>query len=529
MTQKSTIFISETVLLGTTIPSDLLDSNCFELRSLGQADEFVELAKELTPSAVVIDLAQADSDVASFVRNFRLATQRESAHQGIPIIGIIGAQQMSNPQPFYQAGINEIISLPIKPDELRQTLQLLLNQTIRRYERKPINYRLKLSLGDRVWPVLGKTINLECVVVEGDDLPILGTNVLLTSAGNDPLSFYLWAHCWRVEQADRSKLILRFLNPSSEFLSAIDRLPTLPGAQDGPIPTGADTMLQMLRAWLCQQEPAPDAWQDVVSEINTFERRHLLAETSERSGLGEICALKILLTGKLLSLQSTMMPTENFQQGELIRESRLHETDVKTACEKLQHLIAKRIMEGESEDIAQLNRLKSELQRAMLATTKILGGVEIRPNDRAVSNLPRREKETIRTAPNAKATPPSRKKALILSSLLVLIPLAYLLSQSFIESRRDITGGTNWELYEFEVEEEPFASYVPLTRAYLKENTFYGVVDEKWNSHSDAEKKQIVRRLFEEESRSWVRQIIFADDSDQIVLRYRNDLFEELR
>jgi hypothetical protein len=319
------------------------------------------------------------------------------------------------------------------------------------------------------------------------------------------------------------------LNPSAEFLSAIDRLPTLPGGQDGPIPTGADTMLQMLRAWLCQQEPAPDAWQDVVSEINTFERRHLLAETSERSGLGEICALKILLTGKLLSLQSKVMPTENIQQGELIRESRLHETDVKTACEKLQHLIAKRIMEGESEDIAQLNRLKSELQRAMLAITKILGGVEIQPNDRAVSNLPRREKETIRTALNAKTTPPSRKKALILSSLLVLIPLAYLLSQSFIESRRDITGGTNWKLYEFEVEEEPFASYVPLTRAYLKEYTFYGVVDEKWNSHSDAEKKQIVRRLFVEENRSWVRQIVFADESGQVVLRYEDDLFEKLR
>jgi CheY-like chemotaxis protein len=358
MTQKSTIFISETVLLGANVPSDLLDSNHFELRSLGQADEFSALAKALVPSAVVVDLAQIDSDVAPFVKDFRLATQRESALRRIPIIGVVGAKQMENPQPFYQAGINEVISFPINPDELRQALQLLLNLTIRRYERKPINYRLELSLGDRVWPALGKTINSECVVVEGDDLPILGTNVFLASAGDDPLSFYLWAHCWREEQEDRSKLILRFLNPSPEFLSAIDRLPTLPGGQDGPIPTGADNMLQMLRAWLRQQEPIPDAWQEILSKIGAFERRHLLETTSENDGLAEICALKILLTAKLLGFQAKGMPPEDLQQGELIREHRQHETGVRIACEKLQHLIAKRIMEGNSEDLAQLNRLK---------------------------------------------------------------------------------------------------------------------------------------------------------------------------
>jgi hypothetical protein len=288
-------------------------------------------------------------------------------------------------------------------------------------------------------------------------------------------------------------------------------------------------MLQALRAWLRQQEPIPEAWQEILPKIGTFERHHLLETTSENDGLAEICALKVLLTAKLLDLQAKAMPPGDLQQGELIRENRQHETAVRIACEKLQHLIAKRIMEGNSEDLAQLNRLKSELQRAILTTTKMLGGAEIEPNDRAVSKLPRRQKETVRIAPHAKIAPPSRKKALMLSSLLLLIPVAYFSSQLLFESRRDITGGTNWERYDFEVEEESFAAYAPLASAYLKEHTFYGVVDEEWSSHSDAEKRQIARRLFVEENRSWVRRIVFADESGQVVLRYEKDLFEELR
>ena len=406
---KDLILISENLLTDGIIPSDLLDPKRFDLRTVQDPHEIAILAKMTPPKAIVIDLESLHSRLNDFVDELK------NQNLIIPILGILKTENENRSTEWFKAGINDLLVHPFGADELRESLQILMGLKFRRFERKPIDFHFTLTLGDQNWSVMGKIINRECILVQGNQTPSEGNNVFITSAELDPLGMSQWCYCWKTVKGG---LLLRFLKPSEDLLQKIDALPSLEALEkthtpfstkttpsedlkpetsefppskfpkvtipteklqnafiDNPhalTPLDLDQALPVIQKWAQKKEQSPFPWPKILAELSPKELNAICNPPATIPNLHKYLCIKVLLETQSKGLQSAFMTGKDFEFSKAQEILQSHVQLLNEINKELQSVIVKFIEEKNNQEVENLNQLKSSLQKTMVNMKKTL-------------------------------------------------------------------------------------------------------------------------------------------------------------
>jgi CheY-like chemotaxis protein len=384
------VLISEKLLLEGIVPRDLLEAGRFDLRSVQQLSEITILAQALSAQAVILDLRVeigAAVDPHAVVRELRPANGRALA---CPIVGVLDGEFPIDRHKLFEAGVNALLTLPLTIASLQTELEAVLGLQFRKFERKEVDCPVTLAHGQETWNVTAKTVNLECLAVEGDKLPPLGINVFMTTAAaSAPIQPELWCFCWR--KSGERGLLVRFLDPSAAFIDQIERLPATAAAATGAFtmtdtvpapavvpatPYPADpralqtvplaALIDPLVGWF-KGSGVPAAWEALIRGIPPGEKDAFLQAAAAKKPLAEYWALKFVLDAQVEGLRSA----PNIAGDDLKTVIAAHDQAVKRANADLQKQIIESLgKEGKSAALNLLNELKSALQKSLVSMQK---------------------------------------------------------------------------------------------------------------------------------------------------------------
>ena len=377
MSEENIIFISESILRYGIVPEDLLDSERFSIRSVQNFDELLILAKAITIKAVVLDLGEfADLDIG--------VTQKlREVHSGkgsFPVLGIISPENMHRADDHFNSGISNLLQKPIDQKQLRVELEILLEDKLRKFERKEIAWSVTLTQGEEEWPVRGKVVNRECIVVDGSAYPPLGTNVKLQASPDENFQVNLWVHVWR---KNKNGYILRFLNPSEKFLLAIDQLAVQKNVEDSGwseeiVIIDIDKSFEKFaRQQMEVFEGIPD---EVKEKINHF--------SSTKPLIAKSLLLESLISQQLQFFRRMGIAIDKSQIPKIKGIVQKNETVIDQLQVKLHQLVSDLIQNKEEELVIQVNEIKSSLQKHKMQLNKNLTVMEMVEVEKTKSNAP---------------------------------------------------------------------------------------------------------------------------------------------
>jgi len=391
---KDVLLVSENLLLKGEIPTDLLDPQRFDLRSVQYVTEIVPLSAALHPKIILLDLSLPEFesvDLKGFVKELQKPGCKEG--KGLPIIlGIFDLQFRHKAPYFFEAGINSILYRPFRIPDLQIEIENLLGIKFRKLERKLLSIPMTLSHGENTWSVTTKNINLENISVKGESLPSLGMNVRIKGTHESLSSFDCWAFCWR--EAEDS-IILRFLNPSLSLLEGIQQLPkfteeeVVPQSQtlqeesvptfspllENPqqfFPIDSTQLLPHVRSWVKEEVPPPSGLEKILNQLTEFEKRQLLDSNVGDQTLLEIYTFYVFFQAQLGGMLSSELSRESLDDQTLQETFAHHENEVKKATRYLQKQLTDAVIGGDPKLFESLNRFKSELQKSLVTMQQTL-------------------------------------------------------------------------------------------------------------------------------------------------------------
>ena len=151
-------------------------------------------------------------------------------------------------------------------------------------------------------------------MVESDNLPPLGNNVQIQSPTEHGFSMNLWAFCWRMVSGG---MVLRFLDPSEEFLKHIDRLPNQEPKPEVPVSSqphselpeclndpkalsmiDLDQVVLHFEKWIINTDETPSQITEIIRSLTENDR--VLFQHSEHASL---VLVRMICFSRLLSAQ----------------------------------------------------------------------------------------------------------------------------------------------------------------------------------------------------------------------------------
>lgn len=314
------LIVSESLLASGILPQDFLNSGRFELRAAQDLAEMISLAENAEARAVFLDVTAVNGDFNSMLAQLRgiFAAQRRN----VPVLGFLMDPTPRDLEAFFLAGVNLVFQAPFETQNLYAQLQNFLGVTFRRHERKTIHLPIKISWDNDEWSVIGRSINADCVLVTGRELPAEGMNVYLESSKPEILNLGLWAYCWQERDGG---LLLRFLNPSPQLLQAIQALPAEPpkkrpdeaaataAVQSKPYLSQPEKLsvidladaAKTMSLWASGQQPAAAPWRDTFDKMSTFDLE-ALRKLKDKPAPAFAVTLKHLLAAQLRSSELAM-------------------------------------------------------------------------------------------------------------------------------------------------------------------------------------------------------------------------------
>ncbi len=104
---------------------DLLESEGYTVRTIDKAEEALELAKQLLPDLILMDIQLEGMDGLTATRILR----EDQVTREIPIVALTSYAMPGDREKTLVAGCNGYITKPIRVDEFRREIATILEET----------------------------------------------------------------------------------------------------------------------------------------------------------------------------------------------------------------------------------------------------------------------------------------------------------------------------------------------------------------------------------------------------------------
>lgn len=394
------IVIHENILQENLLPAELLGEHRFELRSFKDPSELPPLMKSLVPQAMILDLRNQESVIEDTMHLIQ-ETRNLISQPPVPILGIQLQTILQNWdkyqfEKYFELGVTQIFQIPLAEDKLINELQTYLGLQFRKHERKWVDQEVVLIAGKKTYKANLKIINRECLAVDGQELPPVGSNVRVKSLSPFPIA--LDHRCFVLKILKPAGTLLRFIDPTADFLQRIDALPQKSEALERQIspspptakppevtanvpeflinpyrflPLDIDAGQDIFAAWFLQKTPAPKIWAPLIQSTSEKSRQDYQNFCERFPMVGRAFYCNTLLAAQLAGLQK--LSAEDIKKIAPAETLADHEEKVKILGGLLQMEITALLQAKNNPGFLFVNELKTALQKNLAAMKATLG------------------------------------------------------------------------------------------------------------------------------------------------------------
>jgi len=511
------IIVHENILQEGLLPADLLGEHRFEMRTFKEPAELSPLLTSFPPQAMIFDLRDQEKNVEEGLRLIEV-TGTQTHLPPFPILGfhakaVLEKWDRYQHEKYFGLGLTQIFPIPLDEKSLNETLQTYLGLQFRKFDRKWVDQEIVLATSKKKYKAVLKIINRECLAIEGDDLPVVGTNVRVKSLSPYPIA--LDHPCYVIKNLKPAGLLLRLIEPSTDLVARIDGLPEKSSVQVRPPPSPAmevpaaeklgDTpdFLQdpsqllpidvtlgetFFENWFLQKGPTPKTWLGILKGASEKARQNYQKYKTTRPAIARAQSFNVILEAQLQGLRN--LGAEDLQKLDSPKTLLDHEQKIKTLCAALQSEITKLLQDKDQDGFLWAGEIKTNLQKNLAALKKTLSikgimstGPVTPPSPAASEPLPKKAKTSVPPQlPRTQSRTPKSKKILAGIFLLMAGTSIFWGYQKMMAPRRALTLVSEAETKQF----SPFALQISQIKA-RGEIQWTVVMANTWSALSEAD------------------------------------------